>query len=213
MVFISGAAGTSKTFLAVLAGLMLLNKHSVSDIIYVRTIIESASKSLGSLPGEKELKMEPFVCPLLDKLDELLPANEIKALMNDGRIEGMPINYLRGSSYNAKYILLDEGQNASYEEIVTTITRLGKFSKMIIAGDPGQADIGVKSGFQRMYQLFDDEKCRENGIYCFSFGPEDIVRSGTLRFIIERLEYDRKLKLGLIDIDGTPRAEPMFPPV
>lgn len=188
VVFIQGPAGTSKTFTAMYAGLKLMNKKSVSDIVYVRSIAESASKSLGSLPGEANDKMEPFLMPLYDKLEELLPSNQLKQLVKEERIEGIPVNYLRGASINAKFVLIDEAQNLTFEEITTSITRIGKFSKFIIVGDPLQSDIGKRSGFMDMFDLFNDETSRSQGIHCFSFTKEDIVRSGILKYIVERIE-------------------------
>lgn len=188
VVFISGPAGTSKTMMAIYCGLHLLNERRVSDIMYHRTIIESASKSLGSLPGDEALKMEPFLMPLYDKMEELLPSPEIKRLMEDTRIKGSPVNYCRGASYNAKYIVLDESQNFTYKELTTAITRIGKYSKMIILADPLQSDIGDRTGFERMMNVFDDQDSRDNGIHTFKFTKDDIVRSGILKFIAEKLE-------------------------
>lgn len=188
LVFIDGLAGTAKTYTATYCGLQLLSDKKVSELMYIRTVIESASKGLGYLPGTSELKMEPFLRPLEDKLMELLSRQEIESLKKDKRIEGMPINYLRGSSFNAKYILSDESQNFDYKELTTLITRIGKFSKMIVCGDSGQSDIGSHSGFKKMFDLFNDEDSRNNGVFCFQLGKIDIVRSEVLKFIIEKLE-------------------------
>lgn len=199
LVFVEGPAGTSKTFMAVYCGLLLMKRRSVSDLLYVRSIAESASKSLGSLPGDQNLKMHPFLMPLYDKLDELLPRIEVDRLIKEERIQGIPINFLRGSSFNARFIVADESQNFDIKELTTLITRLGKFSKMVIAGDITQSDINGKSGFGKMISIFDDEESRQKGIHCFKFTKEDIVRSGILRFIVERLEKQS-------------HQESMFPP-
>ncbi len=188
IVFVSGPAGCAKTYLSVLAGLRLLNKRSVSDIIYVRSIVESASRSLGSLPGDANEKLDPFLMPLHDKLDELLHAADVNQIIKEERVTGIPVNFLRGASLNAKFILVDEAQNMDFKELTTVITRLGKFSKLIIAGDPGQSDINGKSGFQRMFDLFNDETSKDNGIQTFAFTKDDIVRSGILKYVIERIE-------------------------
>ena len=188
LVFVDGPAGTSKTFLAVMCGLMLIQKRSVSDLLYVRSIAESASKSLGSLPGIVSEKMDPFLMPLHDKLDELLSKAEINALVKQDRVSGMPINYVRGASFNARFVIADESQNFDTKELTTLITRLGQFSKMVVAGDHNQSDINGRSGFMKMFDLFNDESSRNEGIYCFSFTRADIVRSGILRYIVERVE-------------------------
>jgi phosphate starvation-inducible protein PhoH and related proteins len=188
VVFINGPAGTSKTFLAVYCGLLLLNSKSISNITYVRTIIESASKSLGSLPGDSAEKMEPYLMPLMDKLEEFIPVGDAKKLNSEGRIKGIPVNYLRGASLNAQYIIADEAQNFTFKELLTTLTRLGEYSKLIVLLDPDQSDINGKSGALPMFDLFNDESSKENGVHCFSFTKDDIVRSGILKFILEKVE-------------------------
>lgn len=191
VVFISGPAGTSKTYMAVYCGLHLLQQKRVSNFVFVRTIIESASKSLGSLPGTFDEKLLPFIMPLMDKLEELLPAHDIKRLMAEQRAVSLPINYLRGASMNAQYIILEEAQNFSFKELTTAITRIGQYSKVIVIGDPDQSDINGHSGFLPMYDLFNSSECQDRGIHCLSFTKGDIVRSGILRFIVERIEAHR----------------------
>lgn len=189
VVFVSGPAGTSKTYLAVYCGLLLLQQRRMSHITFVRTIVESASKSLGTLPGEANDKMSPYLMPLMDKLEELLPTGEVKRLLAEERAKGMPINYLRGASMNAQYIVLEEAQNWSVKELTTALTRIGQYSKVIVIGDPGQSDLNGASGFAPLYELFNQPSSQEQGIHCVSFGKEDIVRSGILRHIIERIEW------------------------
>lgn len=202
IIFVSGPAGTSKTYTSVLGGLELMNKKAVSDIVYVRSAVESASKSLGFLPGEAGDKMEPYMRPLQDKLEEILPINEVKALIKDERVDVVPINYLRGASFNAKFIICDEAQNLEFKEHITLLTRVGQFSKLIITADPDQSDINGKSGFAKMFDIFNDEESRSNGIHCFSFTKADIVRSGVVKYIAERLENYKLASL---------KSEPMFP--
>lgn len=188
ILFLSGPSGVSKTWLGVYCGLKLLNSKRVSEINYVRTIIESASKSLGSLPGESFLKFEPFISPLKDKLEELLNKPTVDKLLREERITGIPINFLRGASKNSTYILADEIQNFSMAEIITLITRLGQYSKLFACGDLMQSDINGKSGFKKIFDLFNDEESRKNGIYCITLTKDDVVRSGIVKFILEKLE-------------------------
>jgi phosphate starvation-inducible protein PhoH len=190
IVFLSGVSGTSKSILAVYCALLLLNQKKVSDLIYVRTIVESASISLGSLPGTVESKVEHFISVLNDKLEELLPTGDIKKLLADERVKGLPVNYLRGASYNAKVVILDEFQNATFTEITTALTRIGKFTKYFVLGDPMQTDLRHKeqSGFKPMFDIFNTEQARAEGIYCVEFGKEDIMRSEILKFIVEQIE-------------------------
>jgi phosphate starvation-inducible PhoH-like protein len=188
LVFISGPAGTSKTYTSVLAGLNLINQKRVSEIVYVRSIVESSDSKLGFLPGEMDEKMSPYIQPLIDKLEELLPKHDIDKLKKEERIHGFPINFLRGLSWNAKCIVADEAQNMSKKELTTLITRVGEFSKLFICGDPDQSDINGKSGFVPMMNIFDDEESRNNGIYVFKFDEDDIVRSGLVKFILKKLK-------------------------
>lgn len=194
IVFINGPAGTSKTFLAVHCGLKLLNSRNVSDIVYVRSIIESASRSLGSLPGTESEKMEPFTMPLMDKLREFLPAQDIKKLIAEKRIKGVPVNFLRGASMNAEYIIVDEAQNFTFKELLTTISRLGEYSKMIILLDPDQSDINGRSGAIHMFDLFNDDSSKKEGVHCFSFTKNDIVRSGILKFLLDKIDGFKQTK-------------------
>jgi phosphate starvation-inducible protein PhoH and related proteins len=190
IVFLSGPAGTSKTLLATYCGLKLLNEKKVSEIIYVRSIIESASKSLGALPGFCEDKFKPFALPLTDKAEELIKTSDIKKLLIEDRIKPIPVNFLRGASFNVNYIIADEMQNAEHFELQTIISRIGQFSKFIICGDPMQCDIKEKnkSGFKPMFDLFNDEESKAHGIHCIEFGKEDIVRSEILKYIVAKLE-------------------------
>jgi len=190
IVFLSGPAGTSKSILAVYCALLMLNEKRISDIIYVRTIVESAAVSMGTLPGDEHSKMKYFVSVLNDKLEELLCLGDIKKLNADERVKGMPVNYLRGASYNAKAVIVDEAQNGTFNELLTSLTRIGKFTKYFILGDPMQTDLRHKdqSGFKPMYDIFNTEQAKEKGIFCVEFGKEDIMRSEILKFIIEQVE-------------------------
>ena len=188
LVFISGPAGTAKTYTSILAGLTLLNHKRVSEIVYVRSIVESSDNKLGFLPGEMDEKMSPYIQPLIDKLEELVPRSDIEKLKREERIHGFPINFLRGLSWNAKCIVADEAQNMTKKELITLITRVGEFSKLFICGDPDQSDINGKSGFVPIMNLFDDEESRNNGVYVFRFNEEDIVRSGLVKFVLKKLK-------------------------
>ena len=190
VIFLSGPAGTSKTALAVYCALTLMNLKKASELIYVRSVVESASTTLGSLPGEAHDKFKPFAMPLIDKLEEFLCSGDIKKLFIDERVKPIPINYLRGASYNANCVIVDEAQNLNNKELITAITRVGKFSKFFVLGDPMQTDLkhSEQSGFKPMFDIFNDEDSQKQGIYCVQFGKEDIMRSELLKFIVEKIE-------------------------
>jgi phosphate starvation-inducible PhoH-like protein len=188
IVFVSGPAGTSKTYMAVYAAIQLLNERRMSDIIYIRSAVESSESKLGFLPGEADEKMAPYLAPLVDKLMELLPIQDIEALKKEERISSVPVGFLRGLNWNAKVIITDEAQNMTVKELFTLITRTGEFSKVFILGDPDQSDINGKSGFMKMISYFDDDESRANGIHVFKFTEDDIVRSALVKFIIKKVK-------------------------
>jgi phosphate starvation-inducible PhoH-like protein len=189
LMFVSGPAGSSKTFISILAGLMLMNEKKLSDIIYVRSAVESSEKSIGYLPGELKDKLSPYIQPLEEKLMELLPKNDITMLKKEDRLEPMPCGFVRGLNWNAKFILADEAQNMTKKEIISIITRTGEFSKVFVCGDPMQTDLpSGKSGFVQMFDHFNDEESKENGIFTFLFTEEDIVRSALVKYIIGKLK-------------------------
>ena len=194
IVFIEGCAGVGKTFLAVLGSLKLYNLDSTKEqILYIRSIAESADKSIGALPGTLKEKTAPFIAPLLDKLEQLVSPEKIKEMFTSKEIEFAPINFLRGADWKDKIVILDEAQGLSLKELETVITRLGKNSKLIICGDSRQSDIGHKSGFGKMMEHF--ASCIESakwGLEFFKFTSDDIVRSPFLKFIIEEID---KMKL------------------
>ena len=190
IMFISGPAGSTKTYMAVYAALRHLSADDIFDMLYVRTVIESAEKGLGALPGGIEDKINPYMAPLEDKLMEMLPKNKTvrRELIDSGRIQAMPINYLRGASWKNKIVVADEAQNFTYKELVTLITRLGNNSKLFICGDFMQSDINGRTGYRGMFNLFQNKESATNGIYTFSFTKEDILRSELQKFIIEKIE-------------------------
>lgn len=190
IMFIAGPAGSTKTYMAVYSALRLLSAYDELDLLYVRTVIESAEKGLGALPGDIDEKFNPYMAPLEDKLYEMLPKNNTskRDMFDDGRISAMPINYLRGSSWKDKVVVADEAQNFTYKELTTLITRIGENCKLFICGDFMQSDINGKSGFAPMFDLFNCKDSKGNGIHAFKFGKEDILRSEILKFIISKLD-------------------------
>jgi phosphate starvation-inducible PhoH-like protein len=193
IMFVNGPAGATKTYMAVYSALRLLSSSDKMDMLYVRTIIESAAKGMGALPGDLDEKFNPYMLPLLDKLDEMLPKNTSLQhdLLSKGRIAAMPINFLRGASWINKVIVADEAQNFTFSELTTLITRLGTGSKLFICGDSMQSDIH-KSGFMDMCDLFNDSKSRQRGIEFFQFTEADIKRSSLLKFIVTKLKEHKE---------------------
>lgn len=197
-VFIKGASGTSKTFISLAIGLELLNAGRVKEIVLIRSIVESGAVGLGSLPGEAEEKISPFMMPYTEKLAQLLSPEDIKKLHTDKRIVALPVNYLRGREFNASYVIFDEAQNANEHEIQTYLTRFGKYSKFIMCGDTEQVDYikgkQLESGFRGFHARYDKSEARAEGIHCFKFGLEDIMRDGVVKYIVTEYDEYRKSK-------------------
>jgi len=193
MFFVSGPAGSSKTYMSLYGCLRLMAEDPEKELLYVRSIAESADKGLGSLPGDMAEKFNPFLMPLYDKLEEIVFEGDTAFLKQKGRISAVPINFLRGANWNNKLIVADEAQNFTFKELTTLITRIGEDSKLIICGDFMQSDINGKTGFSEMFDLFSDEDSEEKGIHSFKFTCNDIVRSKILKFIISKLETHKKV--------------------
>jgi phosphate starvation-inducible PhoH-like protein len=174
--------------MAVYSALRWLSSDENLDLIYVRTIIESGDKNMGSLPGNADEKFDPYLTPLNDKLEEMVDRADLQNLRKDSRLTACPVNYLRGADWKDKIIVADEAQNFTAKELITLITRLGENSKLFICGDFLQPDINGKTGFKTLVDIFDDGESRERGIQYFEFTKEDILRSPILKFIIDKLE-------------------------
>jgi phosphate starvation-inducible PhoH-like protein len=184
MLLLKGPAGTSKTTLAMYCGLTLLNKKKTSDIVLVRSAVESADSKLGFLPGDIAEKFNVYLTPFHHKCQELLDQSDLNRLEKDSRFTICPINFARGLHFAAKFICADEVQNFSKKEIHTLVSRVGEFSKLFLCGDPEQSDLQPgKSGFTKIYDLFNNDESQEHGIFCRELGEEDIVRSELCKFI------------------------------
>jgi len=183
MVFVDGPAGTAKTYVAVYGALELLRREKVDEIIYIRSIIESASKSMGALPGDSDEKFSPYTMPLVDKLHEIVQRDTMRELFDKGLIRTVPVNFTRGLTFNKACVILDEAQNLTRKELVTILTRFGSKSTYIVCGDTFQADIR-DTGFEEIMDKFDTDKSRAHHIHCMKFGKAEIVRSAILKFIV-----------------------------
>ena len=190
IMFVNGPAGTAKTLLATYCGLQLLNMKAVSDIMYLRSAVESSDRSLGFLPGSADDKLKFYNLPFLDKLDELLVNTRPEKPEEQKRVSMFPVNFARGMNWIAKCIILDESQNCTEKEITTVLTRMGKGSRAFVLADPMQTDIRTESkqgSFEKMVSIFNDQESREKGIYNFKFDENDIMRSELIKFLIKRL--------------------------
>ena len=189
VLLLKGPAGTSKTILSMYCGLTLLNKKRISDLVLVRSAVESSDSKLGFLPGDIMEKFNVYLTPFHDKFSELLNKSQIDRLQKDNRLTICPINFARGLHFSAKFVCADEIQNFSTREIHTIMSRIGEFSKVFLCGDPEQSDLPHgKSGFSKVYDLFNNEESKENGIFCMELTEADIVRSELCKFITHKFK-------------------------
>ena len=184
ILFCDGPAGSSKTYLAVFVALSMLRDKKIDEIVYIRSIVESATRKLGSLPGEVDEKFKPWSIPLIEKCDELVGKQITEMLFESDYLKSIPVNFLRGATFTNNVVIVDESQNLEHSELVTILTRFGKNCKLFIIGDSLQSDI-QKSGFEKIMRAFDTEESNKNGIHAFHFTEEDITRSKLLKFIVK----------------------------
>lgn len=188
MCIVNGPAGSSKTYIATLGALLLLRKNQVDDIVYIRSVVESATNKLGYLPGDLHEKFHPWSMPLMDKLNELLSPPDVHHVMKSGSIHCVPVNLVRGLTFKNSVVIVDECQNMTKSELITVLTRFGLKSKYILLGDSRQSDIGNKTGFIDVHNAFNTEKSKDMGIHTFTFNNSEIVRHPLLAYICEVVE-------------------------
>ena len=190
IVFGIGPAGTGKTFLAVAMAVRALRQKQVSRIILTRPAIEAGEK-LGFLPGDLQSKIDPYLRPLYDAMFEMMGAENYQRLLEKGSIEIAPLAYMRGRTLDDSFIILDEAQNATPEQMKMFLTRLGFNSKAIITGDLTQTDLpsGQKSGLAAAVKILDGVE----DIAIHSFSDKDVVRHKLVQKIILAYEkYENK---------------------
>lgn len=186
-VFIDGIWGSAKSYTCILAALKLLNTGRVDQVLYIRNPVEATTTGkLGYLKGDQSEKMAPYAAPLYDKLDEMLTKGDIDRLAKDGRIECIPLGFVRGRNWNCKAIVVDEASSMTWDDLLLLLSRCGEFTRIFFIGDSvNQNDIGSKAGFRHMVTTFDDPDSRAHGIFAFELRETaDIVRSGFLRYVM-----------------------------
>ena len=183
-----GPAGTGKTYLAMAMAISALKEEKIARIILTRPAVE-AGEALGFLPGDLYEKITPYLRPLYDALHDMLPAEEIEKDMERGVIEIAPLAYMRGRTLNNAFIVLDEAQNSTTEQMFMFLTRLGMNSKAVITGDPTQIDLPPhkNSGLLEAHRALK----RVQGIALVEFSKRDVVRHPLVQRIIAAYEEHR----------------------
>ena len=187
-----GPAGTGKTFLAVAAAAAALSEKTIKRIVLCRPAVE-AGERLGFLPGDIAEKVNPYLRPLYDSLYDIMGLEKVDKLMERGVIEIAPLAFMRGRTLNDAFIILDEAQNTTPEQMKMFLTRLGFGSKAVVTGDVTQVDLpeGKKSGLREARLIL----ARVEGIKFFEFGDKDVVRHPLVQKIVvayDRAEKERK---------------------
>jgi phosphate starvation-inducible protein PhoH and related proteins len=182
-----GPAGTGKTYLAVAVGVSMFIGGHVDRIILSRPAVEAGEK-LGYLPGDMKDKVDPYMQPLYDALNDFLPGKQLAKLLEEKRIEIAPLAFMRGRTLSNAFVVLDEAQNATSMQMKMFLTRLGQNSRMVITGDRTQIDLprGVQSGLQDAERLLKTIP----SISFNYFTSKDVVRHPLVAAIIEAYEAD-----------------------
>ncbi|WP_242676836.1 PhoH family protein [Rhodococcus sp. ABRD24] len=197
IVFGVGPAGTGKTYLAMAKAVQALQTKQVTRIILTRPAVE-AGERLGFLPGTLHEKIDPYLRPLHDALHDMMDPEAIPKLMQAGVIEVAPLAYMRGRTLNDAFIILDEAQNTTAEQMKMFLTRLGFGSKIVVTGDVTQVDLpgGARSGLRAATEILDDI----DGIHFALLDSSDVVRHRLVSDIVdayERFESDRDIDVPL----------------
>ena len=196
-----GPAGTGKTWLAVACAAAALSRREVNRIILTRPAVE-AGERLGFLPGDLMAKVDPYLRPLFDALQDMLDAEKVQQYLERGSIEVAPLAFMRGRTLNDSFVILDEAQNTSPEQMMMFLTRLGFNSRMVVTGDITQIDLprGQESGLVVVKDILDDVE----DIDFVQFGREDVVRHRLVQRIVDA--YAAASKRGAVRTDGRPSA-------
>ena len=182
-----GPAGTGKTYLAVASAIQALENDEVRRIILVRPAVE-AGENLGFLPGDMSQKVDPYLRPMYDALYDMLGSDQVTKLIEQNLIEVAPLAFMRGRSLNESFLILDEAQNTTIEQMKMFLTRIGFGSKAVVTGDITQIDLpkGQKSGLIHCANIL---KKIDNISFTY-FTPEDVVRHDLVKLIIEAYESE-----------------------
>ena len=187
LVFGTGPAGTGKTYLAVAAGVSELLSGARDRLIVTRPAIEAGEK-LGFLPGTLEEKVDPFMLPIWDALREFMGQEKMERRIARGEIEVAPIAFMRGRTLKKAFVIVDEAQNMTVQQMKMVLTRLGRNSRMVVTGDPGQVDLpsGQRSGLAHALKILSDVE----GVNSCALTAADVVRHALVSRIIDAYAAD-----------------------
>ena len=182
LVFATGPAGSGKTYLAVAMAIEALKQQQIRKVVLVRPAVE-AGESLGYLPGDMQAKINPYLRPLLDAINEMVGYDQVQRLISQDVIEVVPLAYMRGRTLNQSFIILDEAQNSTVSQMKMFLTRMGHDSKIVVSGDPTQTDLprsqqsGLADALRRLGKI--------DGVAAVKLTQADIVRHRLVQKIVE----------------------------
>ncbi len=190
LLFAIGPAGTGKTYLAIALAIKALRERSVRKIILSRPAVEAEEK-LGFLPGDMKDKLDPYLQPLYDALNDMIPARRLADYLKDGIIQIAPLAFMRGRTLSNAFVILDEAQNATVNQLKMFLTRMGENSQFIVTGDITQIDLPHKqnSGLVQSHKLLQKIK----GISFINFDAKDIIRHDLVKHIVNAYENADKI--------------------
>lgn len=185
LIFATGPAGSGKTYMAIALAVRALKNREIRRIILTRPAVE-AGERLGFLPGDLKDKLDPYLQPLYDALEDMIPPKKLQDFIAEGVIQIAPLAYMRGRTLSSAVAILDEAQNTNLGQLKMFLTRMGQGSKFIVTGDPSQVDLPKKedSGLQRGIKILEDVE----GVSDIKFGSEDIVRHPLVSRIVKAFE-------------------------
>ena len=187
MIFATGPAGSGKTYMSIALAVRSLKNKEIRKIILSRPAVEAGEK-LGFLPGDMRDKIDPYLQPLYDALEDMIPAQKLREMMEQNIVQIAPLAFMRGRTLNDAVVILDEAQNTTSAQIKMFLTRMGMNTKMIITGDTSQVDLprGVRSGLSEALEILDGV----SGIGFVHMNRKDIVRHRLVSRIVEA--YDKR---------------------
>ena len=182
LVFAVGPAGTGKTYTGVAMAVKALKNKEVKRIVLTRPAVE-AGENLGFLPGDLKEKLDPYMQPLYDALRDMIPAEKLSSYIEKGTIQIAPMAFMRGRTLDNAFVILDEAQNTTHNQMKMFLTRMGKNTKFVITGDPGQIDLPrrVISGLKEVLLILADVK----GIEIIYLDGRDVIRHQLVKKVIE----------------------------
>lgn len=185
LIFATGPAGSGKTYMAIALAVKALKNREIRRIILTRPAVE-AGERLGFLPGDLKEKLDPYLQPLYDALEDMIPPKKLQDFIADGVIQIAPLAYMRGRTLSSAVAILDEAQNTNLGQLKMFLTRMGQGSKFIVTGDPSQVDLPRKedSGLQRGMKILEGV----GGVADIRFSSEDIVRHPLVTKIVKAFE-------------------------